>query len=41
VGARVRLVQDKLEIDLSDRVIARMISQRLIPRFKAIMEGAE
>lgn len=40
-GARVRLVQDKLEIDLSDRVIVRMISQRLIPRFKAIMEGAE
>ena len=40
-GARVRLVQDKLEIDLSDRAIARMISQRLIPRFKAIMEGAE
>ena len=40
-GARVRLVRDKLEIDLSDRVIARMISQRLIPRFKAIMEGAE
>lgn len=40
-GARVRLVQDKLEIDLSDRATARMISQRLIPRFKAIMEGAE
>lgn len=40
-GARVRLIQDKLEIDLSDRAIARMISQRLIPRFKAIMEGAE
>ena len=40
-GARVRLVQDKLEIDLSDRAIARMISQRLIPRFKAIMEGSE
>lgn len=40
-GARVRLVKDKLEIDLSDRAIARMISQRLIPRFKAIMEGAE
>jgi len=40
-GARVRLVRDKLEIDLSDRAIARMISQRLIPRFKAIMEGAE
>ncbi len=40
-GARVRLVQDKLEIDLSDRAIARMISQRLLPRFKAILEGAE
>jgi V/A-type H+-transporting ATPase subunit E len=40
-GARVRLVQDKLEIDLSDRAIARMISQRMLPRFKAILEGAE
>ena len=40
-GARVRLVKDKLEIDLSDRAIARMISQRLLPRFKAILEGAE
>ena len=40
-GARVRLVDDKLEIDLSDRAIARMISQRLLPRFKAILEGAE
>lgn len=40
-GARVRLVRDKLEIDLSDRAVARMIAQHLIPRFKAIMEGAE
>ena len=40
-GARVRLVQDKLEIDLSDRAISRLISQRLLPRFKAILEGAE
>jgi V/A-type H+-transporting ATPase subunit E len=40
-GARVRLVKDKLEIDLSDRAIARMISQRILPRFKAILEGAE
>ncbi len=40
-GARVRLVRDKLEIDLSDRTIARMISQRLRPRFKAILEGVE
>jgi V/A-type H+-transporting ATPase subunit E len=40
-GARVRLVQDKLEIDLSDRAVAQMISQRLRPRFKAILEGTE
>lgn len=40
-GARVQLVDDKLQIDLSDRAIARMISQRLLPRFKAILEGAE
>ena len=40
-GARVRLVQDKLEIDLSDRAVARMISQRMVPRFKAILEGTE
>jgi V/A-type H+/Na+-transporting ATPase subunit E len=40
-GARVRLVKDKLEIDLSDRAVSRMIAQRLIPRFKAIVEGAE
>jgi hypothetical protein len=37
----VRLVKDKLEIDLSDRAVSRMIAQRLIPRFKAIVEGAE
>lgn len=40
-GARVRLVQDKLEVDLSDRAVARLISQRMVPRFKAILEGAE
>jgi V/A-type H+-transporting ATPase subunit E len=40
-GARVRLVQDKLEVDLSDRAVARLIAQRMVPRFKAILEGAE
>ncbi|QDU47355.1 V-type ATP synthase subunit E [Symmachiella dynata] len=40
-GARVRLIEDKLEVDLSDRAVARMISQRMIPRFKAILEGVE
>ncbi|EMI20770.1 V-type ATP synthase subunit E-like protein [Rhodopirellula maiorica SM1] len=40
-GARVQLVQDQLEIDLSDRAVARLISERMVPRFKAILEGAE
>jgi len=40
-GARVRLVQDKLEVDVSDRAVARLIAQRMVPRFKAILEGAE
>lgn len=40
-GARVRLVKDKLEIDLSDRAVSRMIAQRMLPRFKAILEGVE
>jgi V/A-type H+-transporting ATPase subunit E len=40
-GARVRLVKDKLEIDLSDRAVARLICQRMVPRFKAIVEGAQ
>ncbi len=40
-GARVRLVRDKLDIDLSDRAIARMLSERLLPRFRAILEGVE
>ncbi|MCR9118887.1 MAG: hypothetical protein NXI22_18275 [bacterium] len=38
-GARVRLVNEKLEIDLSDRAISRMISERMVPRFKSILEG--
>jgi V/A-type H+-transporting ATPase subunit E len=37
----VRLVEDRLEIDLSDRAIAKLISRRILPRFNAILEGAE
>jgi V/A-type H+/Na+-transporting ATPase subunit E len=40
-GARVKLVADKLEIDLSDRAVSRMIAQRILPRFKAIVKDAE
>lgn len=40
-GARVKLVADKLEIDLSDHAVSRMIAQRILPRFKAIVKDAE
>ncbi|KPK94638.1 MAG: ATP synthase subunit E [Deltaproteobacteria bacterium SM23_61] len=40
-GARVRLVKDQLEIDLSDKALAHMLYQSLLPRFRAILEGIE
>ncbi len=40
-GARVRLVKDKLEIDLSDKAISKLLYQRILPRFKALLEGSE
>ena len=40
-GANVRLVKDKLEIDLSDKAIARLLYQRILPRFQSILEGSE
>jgi len=40
-GARVRLVKDKLEIDLSDKAVAKLLYQRILPRFRTILEGTE
>jgi len=40
-GAKVRLVGEQLEIDLSDKAIAKMLSDHLLPRFQAILTGAE
>jgi V/A-type H+-transporting ATPase subunit E len=40
-GASVRLVKDKLEIDLSDKAISKLLYQRMLPRFQAILEGSE
>jgi len=40
-GASVRLVKDKLEIDLSDKAISKLLYQRILPRFQAILEGSE
>jgi V/A-type H+-transporting ATPase subunit E len=40
-GANVRLVKDKLEIDLSDKAISKLLYQRMLPRFQAILDGGE
>jgi V/A-type H+-transporting ATPase subunit E len=40
-GAKVRLVGEQLEIDLSDKAITKMLADRLLPRFQAILTGAE
>jgi V/A-type H+-transporting ATPase subunit E len=40
-GARVRLVNEQLEIDLSDKAVAKLLNQRILPRFRAILEGQE
>jgi V/A-type H+-transporting ATPase subunit E len=40
-GARVRLIDAKLEIDLSDKAVTKMLGARLLPRFRAILEGIE
>ncbi len=40
-GARVRLVKNELEIDLSDKAITRLLAERMLPRFRRILEGIE
>ncbi|MDP1665335.1 MAG: hypothetical protein Q8L79_09425 [Methylobacter sp.] len=40
-GAKVRLVGEQLEIDLSDKAISKMLAAHLLPRFQAILTGAE
>lgn len=40
-GAKVRLVGEQLEIDLSDKAISKMLAEHLLPRFQAILTAAE
>lgn len=40
-GAKVRLVGEQLEIDLSDKAISRMLADHLLPRFHALLTAAE
>lgn len=38
-GIRIRLEDEDLEIELTDRAVADLLLRHLIPRFRAIMEG--
>lgn len=38
-GIQIRLVEEDVEIDLSDRTVADLLLRHLQPRFRAILEG--
>lgn len=38
-GIRIRLLDDDLEVDLSDAAVATLLLRHLVPRFRAMMEG--
>lgn len=40
-GIRIQLVGEDLEIDLSDNAISELLLQHLLPRYRAIVTGAE
>jgi V/A-type H+-transporting ATPase subunit E len=40
-GARVRVVGEDLEIDLTDEAISKLLLKHLLPRYRAILEGVE
>jgi V/A-type H+-transporting ATPase subunit E len=40
-GARVRLVGQDLEIDLTDKAVTRLLLKHLLPRYRAIVEDLE
>ncbi len=40
-GIRIRLVDENLEIDLSDKAISDLLLQNLLPRYRDIVTGAE
>lgn len=40
-GIRIQLVGEDLEIDLSDKAISELLLQTMLPRYRAIVAGAE
>ena len=40
-GARVRLVGENLEVDLTDETVHKVLMKHLLPRFRGLLEGAD
>jgi V/A-type H+/Na+-transporting ATPase subunit E len=40
-GARVRVVGEDVEIDLTEEAISKLLLKHLLPRYRTILEGAE
>ncbi|MEM7436332.1 MAG: hypothetical protein AAF436_14325 [Myxococcota bacterium] len=40
-GVRVQVVEDHLEIDLTSEAVSRLLLRNLLPRFRALLTGAE
>lgn len=40
-GVRVQVVEDHLEIDLTSKAVSRLLLRNLLPRFRALLSGAE
>lgn len=40
-GVRVQVVEDNLEIDLTSEAVSRLLLRNLLPRFRALLTGAE
>jgi V/A-type H+-transporting ATPase subunit E len=39
-GIRVRLVQDDLQIDLTEKAVSQLLLRHMLPRFRALLRGA-
>ena len=39
-GITVRVVEERVEIDLTDEAISELLTQHLLPRYRAIMRSA-
>jgi len=40
-GARVRVVGEDLEFDLTDEALSKLLMKHLLPRYRSILEGTD